>query len=139
VRADPVHLQQAFLNAALNGFDAMDQSGDRRRHLSFQTTLTAQSEVLVSIADRGTGIPPDELRKIFDRLHTTKKTGTGLGLSITRTIVETYGGRVWAANRGSGGAVIRFSLPLARATGRPADQKKPAIMPQRTGAPAAMS
>jgi signal transduction histidine kinase len=138
VRADPVHLQQAFLNAALNGFDAMDQNGDRRRHLSFQTTLSAQSEVLVSVADRGTGIPPDELKQIFDRLYTTKKNGTGLGLPIARMIVETYGGRVWAANRGSGGAVIRFSLPLAPAMGRPVNPR-PVIMPQRTGAPAAMS
>ena len=62
----------------------------------------------------GTGIPEGRLREIFDSFVTTKQHGTGLGLSIARTIVEMYGGRIWAANRKDGGAAFRFVLPLAR-------------------------
>jgi signal transduction histidine kinase len=50
---------------------------------------------------------------VFDTFYTTKQDGTGLGLSIARTIVETYGGKIWAENRSGGGAVFRFTLPLA--------------------------
>jgi signal transduction histidine kinase len=54
------------------------------------------------------------LKDIFEAFFTTKPQGTGLGLSIARTIVETYGGSIWAENRAGGGAVFRFTLPLAR-------------------------
>jgi signal transduction histidine kinase len=54
------------------------------------------------------------LKGIFETFMTTKQQGTGLGLSIARTIVETYGGRIWAENRPAGGAVIKFTMPLAR-------------------------
>ena len=51
---------------------------------------------------------------VFDTFFTTKPHGTGLGLSIARTIIETYGGRIWAENKPGGGAVFRFNLPLAK-------------------------
>ena len=71
----------------------------------------------VSVSDAGTGIPEQQLNKIFDTFYTTKEHGTGLGLSIARTIVETYGGKIWAENRPEGGAVLRFTLPLIRQSG----------------------
>jgi signal transduction histidine kinase len=74
--------------------------------------LIGTSEIEVSVADSGTGIPLDRLKGIFETFFTTKRQGTGLGLSITRTIVETYGGKIWAENRPGGGAVLRFTLPL---------------------------
>jgi signal transduction histidine kinase len=52
---------------------------------------------------------------VFETFYTTKPQGTGLGLSISRTIVETYGGKIWAENRIAGGAIFRFTLPLANA------------------------
>jgi signal transduction histidine kinase len=55
------------------------------------------------------------LNDIFEAFYTTKQQGTGLGLSIARTLVETYGGRIWAENRSGGGTVFRFTLPLAQA------------------------
>ena len=69
----------------------------------------------MSVADSGTGIPDDKLKDVFETFFTTKPQGTGLGLSIARTIVETYGGRIWAENQAGGGAVFRFTLPLAKA------------------------
>ena len=76
--------------------------------------MSGQSEVVVSVADQGIGIPSGKLKDVFDIFYTTKEQGTGLGLSIARTIVQTYGGRmIWAENRAAGGTVFRFTLPLA--------------------------
>ena len=68
----------------------------------------------MSVSDTGSGIPESSLKGIFDSFVTTKQQGTGLGLSIARTIVENFGGRIWAENRQGGGAVFRFELPLTR-------------------------
>ena len=113
VRADQVHLQQVLLNLAANGMDAMSDCAPGKRRLEIRTALNGGSEVEVSVADSGTGIPKDQLNDIFETFYTTKRQGTGLGLSIARTLVETYGGRIWAENRSGGGAVFRFTLPLA--------------------------
>jgi signal transduction histidine kinase len=102
------------LNLAINGMDAMLASGQDTRKLGFETALTETSEVELSVSDTGPGIPREKLRSIFEAFFTTKQHGTGLGLSIARTIVETYGGRIWAENRPGSGAVFRCRLPLAR-------------------------
>ncbi|NNU67719.1 sensor histidine kinase [Rhizobium sp. WYCCWR 11152] len=114
VRADQVHVQQVILNLATNAMDAMLDAVSTERRLVFQTTLTEGSEVELSISDTGRGIPSGQLARVFDAFYTTKATGTGLGLSIARTIIETYGGKIWADNRADGGAVFRFVLPLAQ-------------------------
>jgi C4-dicarboxylate-specific signal transduction histidine kinase len=113
VRADHVHLQQVLLNLALNGMDAM-QDTTRSRRMVFQTVRRTDTEVEVAVLDSGTGIPENKLKDIFESFVTTKQHGTGLGLSIARTIVEMYGGRIWAENRQDGGAAFRFVLPLVR-------------------------
>lgn len=115
VRADQVLLQQVLMNLAANGMDAMRGCAPGERRLAFETALNGGAEVEVSVADSGAGIPNDKLKAIFETFFTTKSQGTGLGLSIARTIVETYGGRIWAENRTGGGAVFRFTLPLAKA------------------------
>ncbi len=115
VKGDRVLLQQVLLNLALNGMDAMQKSANARR-LKFATALVGDSRVEVSVSDTGSGIPESSLKGIFDSFVTTKQQGTGLGLSIARTIVENFGGRIWAENRQGGGAVFRFELPLTRAS-----------------------
>jgi signal transduction histidine kinase len=112
VRVDQIHLQQVILNLAVNAMDAMGNCVPGKAHLSIQTALIGNSEIEVSVADSGAGIPFDKLKGIFETFFTTKRQGTGLGLSIARTIVETYGGKIWAENRPGGGAVFRFTLPL---------------------------
>jgi signal transduction histidine kinase len=114
VRADAVHLQQVILNLALNAMDAMLNCVPGSRQMTLQTALVGRTEVEVSVADTGTGIPNDKLKDVFATFYTTKPQGTGLGLSIARTIIETYGGRIWAENKLGGGAVFRFTLPLAK-------------------------
>jgi signal transduction histidine kinase len=118
VRADLVHLQQVLLNLALNGMDAMRDSVAGKRTIALRTALVGGATVEVAVADTGTGIPRDQLEHVFEPFFTTKAHGTGLGLSIVRTIVESYGGKIWADNKVEGGAIFRFTLPLVNA--RPA-------------------
>jgi signal transduction histidine kinase len=94
VRADPIHLQQAILNLAMNGIDAMALYPPAQRKLALQTALNKKSEVEVSVCDSGPGVPKDKLKQVFETFYTTKQHGTGLGLSIVSTIIETYGGRI---------------------------------------------
>jgi signal transduction histidine kinase len=101
------------MNLASNGMDAMMDTTPGQRRLFIQTTSNGQSIVEVSVADSGAGIPPGKLKHVFETFYTTKQEGTGLGLSIARTIVETYGGKIWAENRKEGGAVFRFTVPLS--------------------------
>jgi signal transduction histidine kinase len=114
VRGDPIHMQQVILNLAMNGMDAMQSCSPGQGRMSIETVMTEGNIIEVSVADSGTGIPANKIDEIFDPFFTTKGHGTGLGLSIARTIVETYGGKLWAENRPSGGAAFRFTLPLAR-------------------------
>ena len=113
VRADSIHLQQVILNLARNGMDAMTHIPSGGRRMIIQSSLLGQAMVEVAVFDSGTGVPEAKLNEIFDTFYTTKEQGTGLGLSIARTIVETYGGKIWAENCSGGGAVFRFTLPLA--------------------------
>lgn len=75
------------------------------------------SEILVSIADRGPGIPLDDLERIFDKFYrvldrSRDAAGSGLGLSVCRGLIEAHGGRIWVKNRSGGGALFCFTLPL---------------------------
>ena len=85
-----------------------------KRRLSISAALVNGSSAEVSVADTGLGVPPEKLNSIFETFYTTKAHGTGLGLSITRTIVEAFGGKIWAENRPGGGALFRFTLPLSK-------------------------
>jgi signal transduction histidine kinase len=113
VRADPIHMQQVIINLIMNGMDAME--GEPGPHnLTIRTHRNAEGDVAeVRISDSGTGIREENLTHIFDPFVTTKPQGTGLGLPIARTIVESYGGTIWAENR-LRGAVFCFTLPLAQ-------------------------
>jgi two-component system sensor histidine kinase KdpD len=82
-------------------------------------------EVEISVADRGSGIPPDEIDHIFDKFYRVKATdgsarsvGSGLGLAVSKGLVEAHGGRIWAENRPGGGAVFRFTLPVGMVEGK---------------------
>jgi signal transduction histidine kinase len=113
VRAERVRLEQVILNLAMNGMDAMADCPPGERRLLLETMLKSDSTVEASVSDSGPGVPDDKLDDIFDTFYTTKRQGTGLGLSIARTIIQIYGGRIWAENRTVGGAVFRFTLPLS--------------------------
>jgi C4-dicarboxylate-specific signal transduction histidine kinase len=115
VRADPIHLQQVLLNIALNAIEAMQNIPEGARELKVRVDQLEGGEVRVSIEDNGPGIPVDKLKRIFEPFVTTKRQGTGIGLSIAKTIIGTYGGRIWAENGPHGGAIFHFTLHVATA------------------------
>ncbi len=75
-----------------------------------------KSSLEISVADRGDGIPVDDLERIFDKFYRVQRpdnvSGTGLGLSICKGIVEAHSGNIWAENRRGGGAIIKIRMPL---------------------------
>ena len=74
------------------------------------------SQAIIEIADRGIGIPREDLERVFDKFYRVQQpgqiTGTGLGLSICKGIVEAHGGRIHAQNRPGGGTLVTVALPL---------------------------
>ena len=109
IRADRVQLQQVFMNLILNAIEAMKDCGGE---LTIRSSIDPESHLMISISDTGVGLDAGNTERIFDAFHTTKPQGTGMGLAITRSIVESYGGRVWAAPNETVGATFRFSLPI---------------------------
>jgi len=82
------------------------------------SAATGSNELVVTVSDRGHGIPAGEEKLIFEKFHRVagegNQGGAGLGLTICRSIVEAHGGRIWADNDPSGGAAFHFTLPLTK-------------------------
>ena len=108
--ADRVQLQQVLMNLMINGIEAM-RDADGTHELTIRSLRMQNEEVVVSVTDSGVGLPPQHTEQIFNAFFTTKPHGTGMGLRISRSIVESHGGRLWAANNSSRGANFSFSLP----------------------------
>ena len=81
------------------------------------SSSTRQGELLIEVADRGSGMPPEELPQIFERFYrgegSSEERGSGLGLAITKTIAEAHGGSVEAESRLGEGTHMYLHLPLA--------------------------
>jgi signal transduction histidine kinase len=108
IMVDRVQLQQVFMNLMLNGIEAMEDSGGE---------LTVKSErqdgqLQFSVSDTGVGLPTEKIDQIFSAFFTTKPQGSGMGLAISRSIVESHGGRLWAAANDGRGATFHFTLPI---------------------------
>jgi C4-dicarboxylate-specific signal transduction histidine kinase len=113
VLGDSVQLQQVVLNVLLNGADAMTDSPPTDRELVL-TTVSVGSKAQVSVRDRGKGVAPTDLRRIFEPFFSTKPNGTGMGLSISSEIIRAHGGEIWAENCETGGMILQFALPAAQ-------------------------
>jgi C4-dicarboxylate-specific signal transduction histidine kinase len=106
---DSVQLQQVIMNLVLNGIEAMKDVDDERE-LLIKSERWENEQVLVSVHDTGSGLPPQQADRIFDAFFTTKLHGTGMGLSISRSIVESHGGRLWADGNSPRGATFHIAL-----------------------------
>jgi two-component system NtrC family sensor kinase len=121
--ADPFQLQQVILNLINNAHQAMLSRGETgtltlRTHVGVRETvdgiITGPKMLVLSIGDTGTGIPQQDLSRIFDPFYTTKPVGqgTGLGLSICFGIIQEHGGRIWAESDVGVGTTVFVELPL---------------------------
>jgi signal transduction histidine kinase len=111
VLAGRVELQQVVINLMMNGMQAMEPVTDRPRRLVVRSLAQAE-EVLVSVRDSGIGIDPENVDRLFNAFFTTRASGMGMGLSIGRSIIESYGGRIWASNNDGAGTTFQFALPV---------------------------
>jgi len=118
VKGDSDLLYQAFLNLAMNAFEAMEDGG------TFTVTIRpGDSTVLLDFADDGHGIEDEDLPRVFTPFFTTHEMGTGLGLSVVHNIITAHDGEVTAASRDGVGAVFTVELPA----GTPARDNNPMI------------
>lgn len=110
----PSTLRRALLNLVQNALEAMPQSGTLT--LRGQSTPT---HVQLHVRDTGSGVPVEQLAKIFEPLYTTKPGGTGLGLSIVQEIVAAHGGQVTVESVPGQGTTFTLTLPRAGPPGAP--------------------
>jgi two-component system sensor histidine kinase KdpD len=109
ILGDGVLLEQVLMNLFENAMKYTPPESSLELLASVQ-----EKTILVELADRGPGIPSDQLENIFQKFvrgHLQAE-GAGLGLVICRSIVAGHGGRIWAENRPGGGAIFRFTLPI---------------------------
>jgi two-component system sensor histidine kinase DctS len=115
ILADRVLLEQVLLNLTRNGIEAMQHVAPERRTLLIvaerDRQALPQSNVAISVIDRGHGIPPEVGERLFSPFFSTKAEGMGIGLNICRTAVEFHGGTLTHADNLAGGTIFRFSLP----------------------------
>lgn len=110
INGDRVQIQQVLLNLLLNSCEAMSDTTIVYRYIYIRSVLKGDT-VHVSIGDQGCGIPDGDTEKIFAPFFTTKAHGMGLGLAVCRGIIAAHGGKLWAENNDSRGAVFHFTLP----------------------------
>jgi signal transduction histidine kinase len=122
VDADPGKLHDVLRNLLENAINHGPDGG------AIELAAAASEDaILLTVADRGPGIPDNELPRIFERFYRVDRArardpgGTGLGLSIVKHLVGLHGGSVQAANRPEGGAILTVRLPRAVLTASPKD------------------
>jgi len=123
VQADYVLIQQVLTNLLDNAAKYSSENGP----IIVQVNGGEQT-IQVAVEDSGSGIPEDDLTRIFEKFYRVKRfenvVGTGLGLAICKGIVEAHGGRIGAENRREGGVRITFTLPIQSS---PAADQNPAV------------
>jgi two-component system sensor histidine kinase KdpD len=119
VLLDYVEIDQVLTNLIENATKYTPAGGEIRI-----AAHRAEGAVQIEVADRGPGLPPAAIDRVFDPFYRVDGTGrrdssgplpagTGVGLAVARGLVEAHGGRIWVENRQDGGACFAFTLPLA--------------------------
>ncbi len=109
-RCDPDAIKQVLLNVLLNAVEAAPKA---QPHSVIDCDgQTVGSQLILSVADRGPGIPDAVRRRVFDPFFSTKTRGTGLGLAVSKQIVDEHHGRIRLFNRRGGGTRVVIELPV---------------------------
>ena len=119
LEGDRVQLQQVVLNLVINAIEAM-QSADTRT-LSIRSSVREPNVLHVEVEDTGKGIDAADYSDVFNPMFTTKERGMGIGLTICHSIIESHGGRIWAAPASNEGSIFQFELPTTLGQG---DQRR---------------
>ena len=106
---DAAQFKQVFLNLILNALQAMSSGGD----LWIEANVNPEKQIVLIFRDNGSGIPPEDMDRIFNPFFTTKSKGTGLGLAITYRIVQNHCGQISVENSPEGGAEFTMILKPA--------------------------
>lgn len=115
VMGDPVQLEQVLLNLITNAIDAMmAEAGPRILRVSAE--VRDGDDVVVSVADTGAGVAPQDVQRVFNPLFTTKSGGMGLGLSICRSIIEGHHWQLEVVPNNPKGAIFQIALRAHAAT-----------------------
>ncbi len=113
VEASRAHMLQVCLNIAMNAIDAMPNGGELT--ITIRPETRRRLGVLMTVADSGKGISPENLQRIYEPFFTNGKAkGVGLGLTITHDIVERHGGQLLIHSPPGNGAVVDVWLPITR-------------------------
>ncbi|MCB0018045.1 MAG: GAF domain-containing protein [Anaerolineales bacterium] len=113
IDVDPGRIRQVFRNILDNAIKYSPDGG-----LIMVRGIVRSNDVVISTADQGVGISPEDLIPLFDKYFRVKAPtgyyvpGTGLGLPVSRAIIEAHGGRIWANSKVGEGTILYFSLPL---------------------------
>ena len=143
ISGDATQMHQVFMNLCVNARDAMPNGGTLQisaenlfvdeQYARMHLDANIGSYVVVTVADTGTGIPPDILHRIFDPFFTTKEVGkgTGLGLSAVLGIVKSHGGFVDVQSEVNKGSQFKVYLPASQSTLRPIDNELELLLGQQ--------
>src|SRR5438105_837831 len=112
VRGDVSQLNQVLVNLLINAKDASAPGAP----ITIEAKRASDEFADIVVADRGSGIPPDVLDRIFDPLFTTKPRGTGLGLAVVQQVIEAHGGTVNVQSEAGVGTTFHLQLPICEAT-----------------------
>jgi C4-dicarboxylate-specific signal transduction histidine kinase len=113
VMVDLLQVEQVLLNLVRNSIEAMNEAGHRSGTVTIKVWQAGTDTVEIEIRDTGPGFPPEFATGKFPPLSSTKSEGLGVGLSLCRSIIESHGGHL-SVSSSSDGAVVRFTLPVAR-------------------------
>lgn len=111
---DPEQLSQAALNVILNAAQAIGKDGMIRITAKCENTSSNNSDLVISFADDGPGIPDEAKAKIFDPFFTLRKDGTGLGLAIVNKIVGDHSGIIDVRDNKPRGTIVSFRIPVGK-------------------------
>ena len=113
ITGDRGQMEQVILNLTINAIEAMATDDHPPRVLRIISQMAREDDVLIAVADTGTGLDPATGDGIFDAFFTTKPDGMGMGLSICRSIIEAHGGRLWVSPNSPRGSIFQFTVPTA--------------------------
>ncbi len=114
IEVDPYQIEQVVVNLLINAMDAITDGGDitfSTRALNHRNGPKVGRKVRITIEDNGFGIPPDQLKNVFDPFFSTKDAGTGLGLPLSLGIVENHGGHIRISSQEGIGTSVIIELP----------------------------